>query len=314
MYPCSRRRFMAHSAAAAGMMALGTRPLLAAQLAADKQAEMTIAKWAGAANPDAKAIRDIATKLTEQAIAGLGGMQRFVKRGDVIWIKPNIGWDRTPEQAANTNPDVVATIIRLCLDAGAKKIKVGDNTCNATDKSYHASGITAVAKSLGAELVFLDKSRAKKMDIKGEKIKETPLFPEIIETDLVINIPIVKHHVLATVTACMKNYMGVIVDRQSFHQDLPTCIADLTRFMKPRICILDAVRILTAHGPTGGDLADVQTPLTVAAGTDIVALDAFGVELLGHKPDAIGTVAKGAKAGLGTLDYRSLPLREMSVS
>jgi uncharacterized protein (DUF362 family) len=301
---------LAQSAATAGLFAFGSQPLLAA----DKQADMTIAKWTGAANPDAKAIRDIATKLTEKALEGLGGLQRFVKRGDVIWIKPNIGWDRTPEQAANTNPDVVATIIRHCLDAGAKKIKVGDNTCNAAEKCYHASGIADAAKALGAEVIFLDDSRAKRINIKGEKIKETPIFPEIIETDLVINVPVVKHHSLATATVCMKNYMGVIADRKSFHQDLPTCITDITRFMKPRICVLDAVRILTAHGPTGGDLADVKTPLTVAAGVDIVALDAFGVELLGHKPSDIGTVVKGAKEGLGTMDYRSLPLREIAVS
>jgi uncharacterized protein (DUF362 family) len=112
----------------------------------------------------------------------------------------------------------------------------------------------------------------------------------------------------------MKNYMGVIASRQTIHQDIPVCLTDLTRFMKPRICILDALRILTAHGPTGGNLADVKTTLAVAAGVDIVALDAFGCELLGHKPEAIGSVAKAAKAGLGTLDYRSLALREMSVS
>jgi len=314
MHCCSRRGFLAQSAATAGVLTLGSKPLLAAPLAADQQADMTIAKWAGAANPDAKEIEAIAVKLTEQAIAGLGGMQRFVKKGDVIWVKPNIGWDRTPEMASNTNPHVVSTIIRLCLEAGAKTVKVGDNTCHAAEKSYHSSGIAAAAKALGAEVVFLDPSRAKRFDVKGENLKETAIFPEIIESDLVINVPVVKHHSIATATVCMKNYMGVVVNRKAFHQDLPTCIADITRFMKPRICVVDAVRILTDHGPTGGDLADVKTPLTIAAGTDIVALDAFGVELLGHKPESIGTVAKGAKEKLGTMDYRSLPLREIAVS
>jgi uncharacterized protein (DUF362 family) len=287
---------------------------LASEPADGKQAEMAIAKWAGAANPDAKAIETIAEKLTEQAIAGIGGLQRFVKKGDVIWIKPNIGWDQTPDKAANTNPQVVATIIRHCLDAGAKTIKIGDYTCHPAKKSYHSSGVAAAAKALGAEVLFLDESRSKTMTIGGEKLKEMRMFPEILDTDLVINVPVVKHHSLATITVCMKNYMGVVADRKTFHQDLPTCIADITRFMKPRICIVDAVRILTDHGPTGGDLADVKTPLTVAAGTDIVALDAFGAELLGHKPESIASVAKGAKEKLGTLDYRSLPLREIAVS
>jgi uncharacterized protein (DUF362 family) len=317
MYPCccSRRRFLAHSAATVGLMALGTKPLTAyAQLPEGQQADMTIAKWTGAAVGDAKAFRAAAVKLTEQAIEGIGGMKRFVKKGDVIWIKPNIGWDRTPEQAANTNPDVVATIIRLCLDAGAKKIKIGDYTCHAAEKSYKTSGIADAAKALGAEVLFLDESRAKRMAVKGEKVKETPIFPEIIETDLVINIPIAKHHSIATATMCMKNYMGVISDRTSFHQDMPICLADITRFMKPQFCVLDSTRILTAHGPTGGDLADVKTPLTIAAGTDIVALDAFGSELLGHKPEDIPSVVKGAQVGLGKMDYRSLALREKAVS
>lgn len=320
MHCCTRRGFLAQSAATAGLLAWGTKPLPAAPLAAGQQAEMTIAKWAGAGEPIAEtmrnpaAMKNIAVKLTEQAIAGVGGIERFVKRGDVVWVKPNIGWDRTPEQAANTNPDVVATIVRLCFEAGAKKVKVGDNTCNPADKCYYRSGIAAAVKPLGAEVLYVDPSRARRTEIKGEKIKETPIFPEMIETDLIINIPVVKHHALATATLCMKNYMGVIADRKSFHQDIPTCLADLTRYLKPKLCILDAMRILTAHGPTGGRLEDVKTLLTVAAGTDIVALDAFGAELLGHNPAKIGSVAKGAKEGLGTLDYRSLPLREMSVS
>jgi uncharacterized protein (DUF362 family) len=306
--------FLAHSATTAGFLALGTKPLLAASLAADKQADMTIAKWAGAAAADKEAFRDIAVKLTEQAIAGLGGLGRFVKNGDVVWVKPNIGWDQSPEKAANTNPDVVATIVRLCFEAGAKKVKVGDNPVHRAEKTYYSSGIAAAVKPLGTEVLFLEENRAKSMNIRGEKIKQLPVFPQIVEADLVINVPIVKHHKLSDVTLCMKNYMGVIGKRPTIHQDIPTCLTDLTRFMKPRLCILDAMRILTAYGPVGGNLADVKTMLTVAAGTDIVALDAFGAELLGHKPETIGTVAKAARSGLGTFDYRSLPLRELSVS
>jgi len=309
----SRREFIARSAA--GMAALGAGHLLAPGVqAAQSPAKMAIAKWAGTKPQTAAEIQKAAVALTEKALEGIGGLGRFVSRGDVVWVKPNIAWDRTPELAANTNPDVVATIIRLCLEAGAKTVKVGDNPCNVAASSYKSSGIADAARKAGAEVVFLDTSRFREMSIKGERVKTIPVCPDIIETDLVINVPIAKHHGLPGVTLCMKNYMGVIDNRRSFHQALPECLADLTRFMKPKICVLDAVRILTAHGPRGGDPNDVQMKTTIAAGTDIVALDALGAEILGRKPQDIGTIVKGDEVGLGKIDYRSLSPREIAVS
>jgi uncharacterized protein (DUF362 family) len=309
----SRRDFLVHSAAAAGMLAVGAERLAAAD--ATKPTTMTIARWAEQGKPADAQMKDLAVKLTEKAIDGLGGMKRFVNKGDVVWVKPNIGWDRTPQQAANTNPDVVATLIRLCLEAGAKTVKIGDNPCDPADKSYLASGIAAAAKELGAEVVFLDKSRFKETAIKGERVKKIPIFPAILECDVVINVPIVKHHVIAGMTACMKNYMGVIEQRGVFHQGMATCLADISRFMQPRakLCVVDAMRILKAHGPKGGNLADVEVKATVAAGVDIVALDALSAELMGKKPTDYASVKKGQEAGLGTMDYRSLA-REFSVS
>jgi uncharacterized protein (DUF362 family) len=308
----TRRDFLTHSAAAAGMLSLGAGGLLAQTT--DKAPDMTIARWSDKGDADAAQLKNIATKLTEKAIEGLGGMGRFVKKGDVVWVKPNIGWDRTPEQAANTNPQVVAAIIRMCFDAGAKAVKVGDNPCNPADKTYANSGIAAAAKALGAEVVFLDRKRFKETKVGGELIKALPFYPGVLDCDLVINVPIVKHHRLSGATMCMKNYMGVIENRPTFHQAMPTCLADVTRFMKPRICVLDAVRILKAHGPIGGDLADVVVKNTVAAGVDIVALDAFGAELMGKTAKDYKTIVKGQEAGLGKMDYRSLALRELSVS
>lgn len=312
MHKHCRRDFLVRSAAA-GLAASQLSSLPQQTWAADQPADMTIARWKGQVEPTAAHFQKIAVELTEKAVAGLGGMKRFVKRGDVVWVKPNIGWDRTPEQAANTNPDVVATIIRLCLDAGAKKVKVGDNTCNPSIKSYATSGIADAAKAAGAEVLFLDRSRFRDTDIKGERVKQIPIYPEIVECDLVVNVPVVKHHVLAMMTMCMKNYMGVIENRRSFHQDLPTCIADLTRYMKPQICILDAMRILTAHGPTGGKLEDVKTLTTIAAGVDIVGLDAFGAELMGKNPKDIGSIVKAEQVGLGKIDYRKSKLQELAL-
>ena len=308
----TRRDFLTHSAAAAGMLSLGAGNLLAQ--ATEKTPDMTIARWSGKGDADAAQLKQIATKLTEKAIEGLGGMARFVKKGDIVWVKPNIGWDRTPEQAANTNPDVVATLVRLCLDAGAKAVKVGDNPCNPADKTYEHSGIAPAAKAAGAEIVFLDRSRFKETNVGGERIKTLPFYPAVLDCDLVINVPIVKHHRLSGATMCMKNYMGVIDKRPTFHQAMAECLADVTRFMKPRICVLDAVRILTDHGPMGGNLADVVVKNTVAAGVDIVALDAFGAELMGKTAKDFKTIVKGHEAGLGKMDYRSLALRELSVS
>lgn len=306
----SRRTFLLGSAAAAGSWTLGSH----AQSAQAQAVDMSITKWTGPQPPAASEFQAAAVKLTEQAIAALGGMNRFVSRGAVVWVKPNIGWDRTPETAANTNPDVVATLVRLCFEAGAKTVKVGDNPCDVARMTYEKSGIAAAATAAGAKVVFLDPSRFKDTAVRGEHVKTIPVCPEIMEADLVINVPIVKHHRLATATLCMKNYMGVIDKRNIFHQALPVSIADMTRFMQPKLCVLDATRVLLRNGPKGGKLEDVETKLMLAAGVDIVALDAWGAELMGKQPREIGSVVKGQEFGLGRIDYRGLALRELAVS
>jgi uncharacterized protein (DUF362 family) len=311
MLQYSRRDFLTHSAA--GALVLASHGLLTNSAFAAEPAQMAIAKWSGAKDLNAEQIKQAAIKLTEKAIEGIGGLKQFVGRGSVVWIKPNIGWDRTPDKAANTNPDVVATLIRLCFDAGAKTVKVGDNACNIPAKTYASSGIAEAAKKLGAEVVFLDKSRFKDTEIKGERIKSIPIYPEILDCDLVINVPVIKHHKASNLTMCMKNYMGVIEKRPTFHQDMPTCLSDITRFMKPRISVLDAVRVLKANGPVGGNLSDVELKLALAAGTDVVALDAWGAEIMGKKPTDIPSVKKGSETGLGNIDYKSIA-KEIAVS
>lgn len=311
----SRRQFLKYSAVAGGAAAL--EPWGESQ-AQEKLLDMAIARFkdvpAGAIEDDAGV--DLRAKaMTEKVIEALGGMNRFMKRGDSVWILPNIAWDRVPAQAANTNPALVATLVKLCQDAGAVKVKVGCRTCDQAVKSYPASGIENAAKQAGAEVVYLDDTRFKDYDINGKRLRKWPLYPEIVESDLVINVPIVKHHSIAGATACMKNYMGVIGEqRGQWHQDLPACLCDITAFMKPRLAIADATRILTSNGPTGGNLADVKRLDTIAAGTDLVALDAFGVELLGLKPAEIASIAAGHAAGLGKINYRTdLALKELEL-
>ncbi len=309
----SRREFVGRALAAGLSVAAAEKLFEREAQAAEKPMDMAIARWTGKKDT-AGQIAEAAVKLTEKAVEGIGGLKRFVGRGDVVWVKPNIAWDQAPEMAVNTNPDVVATLVRLCLDAGAKTVKVGDNPCNLAANTYKNSGIADAAREAGAKVVFLDRSRFRDTSIRGERVKELAMYPEILDCDLVINVPVVKHHGLPGASLCMKNYMGVMDNRRPFHQAIAECVADLTRYMKPRICVLDAVRILTAHGPRGGKLEDVQVKTTVAAGVDIVALDAFGAELLGAKPAEINTITKGQEVSLGTMDYRSLSVRELSVS
>ena len=303
----TRRDFLKTSAlVGGGLMATDFLALTRAALAADPLPAMAIARWDEASLADAD-LALAAVGLTETAIAALGGMDRFVSEGDTVWVKPNIGWNRRPELAANTNPDVVGTLVRMCREAGAGSVKVGDHPCHPARQAYRNSGIAKAVEAAGGKMVYLDQKRYKDMPLGGEFLEKWPIYLEIVEADLVINVPIVKHHGLTKCSLAMKNYMGVIGgNRSTWHQNMAACVADITRFMQPKLTVLDAVRVLTDHGPQGGNLDDVDVRGIVAAGTDIVALDAFGATLLGHKPEEIGIVAAAAQSGLGTLDFASL--------
>ena len=303
----TRRDFLKTSVlVGGGLLTTDFLALTRAALAADPLPAMSIARWDEAALAGAD-LAKAAVGLTEAAIASLGGMDRFVNKGDTVWIKPNIGWNRRPELAANTNPDVVGVLVRLCQAAGAKTVKVGDHPCQPARQAYRNSGISKAVEAAGGKMVYLDEKRFKDMQLGGEFLKEWPVYLEVTDADLVINVPILKHHGLTKVSMAMKNYMGVIGgNRSTWHQNMDACVTDITRFMKPKITVLDAVRVLTAHGPQGGDPNDVEVRGIVAASTDIVALDAYGATLMGHEPADIGYVATAANSGLGTMDFASL--------
>ncbi len=313
MAHCSRRQFLVGTAA--GLAAVRGGILKAADIAGgQKPSPMAIAKWSGSVQGLSNSrIDEAAGKLARRAVEALGGMKRFVKPGETVWVKPNIGWDRAPELAVNTNPEVVAQVVKMCLEAGARTVKVGDNSVNPAAQTYVTSGIAAAAEKAGAKVVFVDRTRFKMVDIKGSVIKELPLYPEMLETDVFISVPVVKHHNLCKLTMCMKNLMGFTDKRKIFHQDIGGCLADLCRYLQPkvRLHVLDGVRILKAHGPSGGKPEDVETKMMVAAGVDMVALDAWGAELSGQKPADIVTIAKGQEVGLGKMDFRSLSPSEV---
>ncbi|MDY0108659.1 MAG: DUF362 domain-containing protein [Candidatus Krumholzibacteria bacterium] len=316
--PCPGRRKFLQTTTLAGAGLLIAPPLHLPRFAFAQPdtgpLAIAVARWDTATLVSAD-LAAVAARLTEAAIADLGGMGRFVSNGDVVWVKPNIGWNRRPELAATTNPDVVGTLVRLCFAAGAKTVKVGDNPCHPARQAYSTSGIAAAAEAQGAQVVYLDEKRYRDVDLGGERLKSWPVYAGILEADLVINVPIVKHHGLSDLTLSLKNYMGVIGgQRGAWHQHLDECLADIAAFMRPRLCVLDAVRVLTAHGPQSGNPEDVKLLGAVAAGTEIVGLDALGATLMGRDPTAMSTLKLAAARGLGTLDFRSLPLAERTLS
>ncbi len=267
------------------------------------------------ARPDLVVARGpLPEQLVKPAIDALGGIKKFVSRGDIVVIKPNIGWDRTPEQAGNTNPGVVAATVKLCFEAGAKKVKVFDRPVNHPMRCYVQSGIAAAARAAGADVDYVDERKFKDMAINGEALKSWPLYTEIFEADKVISIPIAKHHGLAKLTMSMKNWMGVMGgSRSQIHQKLDQSLADLSMKIKPTLTILDAVRILTANGPQGGSLADVKKLDTIIAGFDPVAIDSYGATLFGMKGTDLGYVKIGDKLGLGKMDLSKARIKKITV-
>ena len=252
--------------------------------------------------------------ITKAAIDALGGIKRFISKGDIVVIKPNIAWDRTPEYAANTNPEVVAAVVRLCFDAGAKRVKIFDRTVNDPRRCYVQSGIADAVKPLGADLEYIDERKFKSVEINGIALKSWPLYTEIFEADKLINIPIAKHHGLAKLTMAMKNWMGVMGGfRSNIHQRLDESLAYLCIKIKPTLTILDAVRILTANGPQGGSLADVKKLDTVIAGIDQVAVDSYGATLFGMKGSDLGYVRLADSMGIGIMNLEKLKIKRIEL-
>lgn len=252
--------------------------------------------------------------VTRAAVEALGGMKRFISKGDVVVVKPNMAWDRTPEYAANTNPEVVATIVQMCIESGAKKVKVFDRTVNDPRRCYVQSGIADAAKAVGAEISHIDYRKFKDVDTKGASLKVWPIYTDVLEADKIINVPIAKHHGLARLTMAMKNWMGVMGgSRGAIHQKLDECIAELAVFIKPTLTVLDAVRILTANGPQGGNLSDVKRLDTVIASTDQVAVDSYGATLFGMKGSDLGYVKIAHQMGKGNMDLAKMNIKRLKV-
>ena len=254
--------------------------------------------------------------LVRRALEELGGMRRFVSRADVVVVKPNIGWDRTPEQAANTNPAIVVELVRQCQDAGAKRVIVTDVSCNEARRCFQRSGIAEAARRAGAEVILPEPARFKEVDLGGEILQSWPVLEPFLNADKIINVPIAKHHSLSGATLGMKNWYGILGGpRYQLHQHIDESLVDLADFIRPTLTVMDCYRVLMRNGPTGGDLEDVATKKTVLAGTDPVALDAYAAKAYWNLDSrSLPYLKLAAARGLGTLEFDKVRARTVKLS
>lgn len=252
----------------------------------------------------------------DKAIKSLGGMEKYVSQDQKVVVKPNIGWDASPERAANTNPELVKRIIEHCFDAGAKEVYVFDNTCNEWKNCYSNSGIEKLVKDAGGKMVPGNtESYYHPVDIPGGKsLKNAKVHELILDSDVFINVPVLKSHSSAKLTIAMKNLMGVVWDRRYWHKnDLHQCIADYSTFRPPDLNVVDAYRVMKQNGPRGVSVDDVVMMNSLLISTDIVAVDAAASKVFGFEPDEIPYISIADQMGIGTMDLDKLNINKLKL-
>jgi uncharacterized protein (DUF362 family) len=254
-------------------------------------------------------------EMVRRAIAALGGIAQFVPQNSTVIIKPNIctGY-HSYEYAATTNPWVVAALVSLCLEAGARKVQVMDHPFGGPPaQAYVTSGIAEQVHSAGGEMVEMARFKFLSTPIPaGRSLRQAEIYDEILTADVLINVPIAKHHGNAGLTLGCKNLMGTVLNRGQFHRNLHQRIADLNSRVRPTLTVIDAVRILMNNGPTGGNLNDVQMTNTVIASPDIISADAYAATLFGRRGEDVDYIRFGAEMGLGVMDLNSIKIEEIS--
>ncbi len=256
--------------------------------------------------------------MTRRLVAESGGMGTYVKKGDVVVIKPNIGWDRTVAQGANTHPEIVTTLAMMALESGAAKVKVFDRTCNEERRCYQNSGIKPALDDLGERNIqcrYIDERKYVPVQIKkGHALKEWSFYKDALEADTYINVPVAKHHSSSGLSLGLKNAMGVIGGwRGRLHYDLSTKIADLNLVIRPDLTLVDATRVIIRNGPSGGSLSDVKQLDTMIAGVDPLAVDAYATTLFDMSPSDLDSTVRAAELGLGQMDLDRCNIREFRV-
>lgn len=246
---------------------------------------------------------------TRAAVEALGGMKRFVRPHERVVIKPNVGWDRTPIQAANTHPQVVGTLVKLCREAGAGRVVVTDNTCNEAKRCFTRSGIWKAVEEAGGEVVLATDHRFQRRNL-GGVLGNIPVLLPVAEADRLINVAIAKHHGLSKFTGAMKNLYGVIGGRRNrLHQKVDHSIVELAAAFRATLTLVDATRVLLRNGPTGGDIADTKEVGEVIASIDPLAVDAYACTLIGLHPKDLPYLALGEERGLGTTNLDAIEKR-----
>lgn len=253
----------------------------------------------------------------DRAIEALGGISKYVRQGQKVVIKPNIGWDAPPERAANTNPDVVERIVSRCKEAGASEVYVFDNTCNKWDRCYRNSGIDEAVKNAGGKMVPANtESLYKEVEIpKGVKLKKVKVHEMALKADVFINVPVMKHHSSTKISLAMKNLMGIVWDRGFYHSnDLHQCIADFCTFLKPDLNIIDGYNMLTKNGPRGVSVSDVVNLKALIASTDIVAADTAAAKMFGLRPIDIRHIQIAHNMDIGNMNLEELSISKQKMS
>ena len=271
-----------------------------------------------APRPILVAVRDgTRTAMLDSALAVFGGIGALVRPGQTVCLKPNIGWDAPPERGADTHPELVGRLTRLCLDAGAKSVSVFDNTCDQWQRCYENSGIEKAARDAGAVVINgKDQSYYREVAIPGGvKLKTALVHSLVLDSDVFLNVPVLKHHSGTGMTAAMKNLMGVIWDRGFYHQNnIHQAIADFLTLRKPTLNILDAYHPMVRNGPRGKTVDDVFEMRSLLASTDPVALDAAAARMLGLDPAQIAYIKIGAEMKLGTMDLEAVDVRRIKLA
>jgi uncharacterized protein (DUF362 family) len=306
----TRRDFLKASLAAGAALSLSPKKgLIAAEPAALADATL---------RPVLVAVRDgTRAAMLDKALEALGGIGAFVKPGQTVVIKPNIGWDAPPERGANTHPELVGHLTRLCLAAGAKSVSVFDNTCDQWQRTYENSGIEAAVKAAGGRVVNgKDESMYREIAIPGGiKLRSARVHELVLDCDVFFNVPVLKHHSGALMTAAMKNLMGAVLDRGFYHrEDLQQTIADFLTWRKPTLNILDAYHPMVRNGPRGRSVEDCVEKRMLLASTDPVLIDAAAAKILGHEPAVVTHVRLAAALKVGEMDVTRADVRRFSLA
>lgn len=311
---CSRREFL-RRVGLAGMAAVGVTALgfgLHNRRAGVEAKALRLPDYgvpAAGDRPKIVAMRgDRVEEMLRACLDRLGGVERFIQRGDEVVLKPNVGFAQPPSVGATTNPAVVGAMARICLAAGAVTVWVVDNPINDPERCMKLSGIRAAAEEAGARVFLPRPSAFRDVEVPGNTVlkKWSFLHTPFHRATKVIGLPAAKHHSLAGATLGMKNWYGLLGGpRNQLHQDIHICVADLASMVRPTLTVLDATRVLFQNGPTGGSASDVREERTLALSVDPVALDSYGASLLGREPEEIGYIVEARRRGLGTTDLKA---------